>query len=186
MDDEAIVDLYWKRNENAIKVTDDQYGRMLSGLSYRVLSNWEDCKECVNDTYLKTWNSIPPHRPVHLGAYLSKITRQLSIDRWRKETSIKRGGSEYAVSLSELGDILEAGKDPETEMEARRLDEVIHSFLRSLPQQERFLFLERYFYFEPLKNAAKCCGMSESKAKSMLYRTRKKLRTILEKKGFTL
>ena len=186
MEDEQIVNLFWNRREEAIAAASEKYETYLTAAAYRVLADREDSRECVNETYWKAWNSIPPNRPQNLGAYLSKITRQLAIDCWRSKKSLKRSGSAYALSLSELGDIAEPGRDPETEYEARRLDEAIRSFLRELPEEERQLFIGRYYFFDPMKEVARYCGMGESRAKSMLYRTRKKLREYLCKEGFAL
>lgn len=109
MKDDVIVSLYWKRDEQAIQVTEKKYGRYLAKIAHNILADWEDSKECVNDTYWKAWNSIPPHKPNMLSTYLGKITRQLAIDIYRKRNSSKRKKSEYTVSVTELEDCLSAG-----------------------------------------------------------------------------
>ena len=186
MKDAEIVDLYWERNEAAIQQTQQKYGAYLSKIAYNILSDFEDSKECVNDTYLKAWNSMPPHKPSVLSTYLGKITRELSIDMFRKKNSTKRYASEYAVSLDELGDSFSDGSTPEQTYDAKLLDEAINRFLRTLPDDARNTFIGRYYFFDSLKDVAAYCSMSETKAKSMLYRTRQSLKAYLVKEGFDL
>ena len=186
MKDSEIVALFWDRNEDAIAQTQQKYGAYLSKIAYNILSDFEDCKECVNDTYLKAWNSMPTHRPSVLSAYLGKITRQRSIDLYRKKTSVKRYASEYAVSLDELGDSFSDDNTPEHSLDAKALVEAINRFLHALPDDARNTFIGRYYFFDSLKDVAGYCGMSEAKAKSMLYRTRKSLKTYLVMEGFDL
>ena len=186
MKDAEIVDLYWERNEVAIQQTQQKYGAYLSKIAYNILSDFEDSKECVNDTYLKAWNSMPPHKPSVLSTYLGKISRQLSIDMYRKKNSAKRHVSEYAISLEELGDSFSDGNTPEHSFDAKQLDAAINRFLRKLPDDARNTFIGRYYFFDSLKDVARYCGMSEAKAKSMLYRTRQSLKAYLVKEGFDL
>lgn len=183
MEDQAIVELYWARNEQAVSETDRKYGKYLMKLAGNVLSGLQDCEECVSDTYMAAWNSIPPHRPQALGAYLSKLTRRISIDRLRRMTAQKRGGSEYALSLSELAGCVAGGTEPEDFLETKQLAAALNAFVRSLPRQERELFVGRYFFMDRLKDVAHYCGMTEGKAKSMLFRIRCRLREYLEKEG---
>ena len=186
MKDTEIVDLYWDRNEDAIEQTQQKYGAYLSKIAYNILSDFEDSKECVNDTYLNAWNSMPPHKPSVLSTYLGKITRELSIDMFRKKSCIKRYASEYASSLDELGDSFSDGTTPEQSFNAKLLDDAINRFLRARPDDARSTFIGRYYFFDSLKDVAGYCGMSESKAKSMLYRTRQSLKAYLVKEGFDL
>lgn len=186
MQDSEIVALYWDRNEDAVQQTQQKYGAYLAKVAYNILSDFEDSRECVNDTYLKAWNSMPNHRPDILSTYLGKITRQLSIDVFRKKNSAKRYASEYAVSLEELGDSFSDGITPDQALDAKRLDEAINCFLRTLPNDARNAFIGRYYFFDSLKDVAAYCGMSEAKAKSMLYRTRQSLKVYLIKEGFDL
>ena len=186
MKDHQIVELYWERNEDAIRQTQRKYGAYLSKVAYNILSDFEDSKECVNDTYLAAWNSMPSNRPGTLSAYLGKITRQISIDVFRKRHTVKRYASEYAVSLEELGDSFSDGVTPELVLNAKLLDEAINRFVRELPDDARNTFIGRYYFFDSLKDVAAYCGMSESKAKSLLYRTRQSLRAYLVKEGFDL
>ena len=184
MKDEQIVALYWDRNEDAIRETEQKYGAYLSKIAYNILSDFEDSKECVNDTYLKAWNSMPTHRPSVLSSYLGKIARQLSIDVFRKKHALKRYASEYSLSLSELGDSFSDDSDPEREVDAILLDEAVNAFLRTRSEEARNTFIGRYYFFDSLKSIADYCGMPETTVKSMLYRTRQELKAYLVKEGF--
>ena len=184
MKDSEIVALYWERKETAIEQTQQKYGAYLSKIACNILTNLEDSRECVNDTYLKAWNSMPPHRPEVLSTYLGKITRQLAIDVFRRKRSAKRSASEYALSLEELGDSFAGGETPDLALDAKLLEAAINRFLRTLSKDARNAFLGRYYFFDSLKDVAGYCGMSESKAKSMLYRTRQSLKAYLVKEGF--
>ena len=186
MDDIRIIDLFLARNEQAIEETDRKYGRLCFGIANRILDKKEDSEECVNDTYLAAWNSMPANRPNVLSTYLSKITRQITIDLFRKKNRLKRYASEYAISLDELGDSFSDSTTPEQELDTKLLIEAINRFLRTLPNDDRNTFIGRYYFFDSLKEVAAYCGMSESKAKSMLYRTRQSLKAYLEKEGFDL
>lgn len=184
MKDSEIVNLYWERNENAIQQTEQKYGAYLSKVAYNILVDFEDSKECVNDTYLAAWNSIPPNRPNNLSTYLGKITRQISIDVFRKKNSVKRYASQYAISMEELGDSFADGTTPEQELDAKLLDAAINRFVCALPDDVQRAFVGRYFFFDSLKDIASYCGMKESKLKSLLYRTRQQLKSYLVKEGF--
>ena len=186
MQDEMIVDLYWKRDESAISETDRKYGRYLSKIAYNILSDWEDSKETVNDTYLKAWNSMPTHKPSVLSTYLGKITRQLSIDAFRTRNRDKRKHSEYAVSLSELEDCISGSETTEQRIELKLLAEAINTYLYTLPAEARNTFVGRYYFADPIREVADYYGMSEPKVKSMLYRTRQGLKEYLEKEGYAL
>lgn len=184
MQDENIVALYWERNEAAIEETKNKYERYLLKIAYNVLADLEDSQESVNDTYLAAWNSMPPHRPGILSTYLAKITRRISIDIFRKKNRSKRKASEYMLSLTELEECISGGSNPEENMEVQMLAHAINDFLRTLPKDARNLFIGRYYFMDSLKDAAMYCGMSESRAKSLLFRARCNLRVFLEKEGF--
>lgn len=186
MEDERILELYWQRDEAAIRETERKYGRYLTKIAYGILANAEDSQESVNDTYLGAWNSIPPHRPCVLSAYLAKITRRCSIDIFRKRHREKRSGSEYALSLDELGDCVTAGDSPAETVELGELTRAIENYLLSLNREARTAFIARYFFLDPIREIAACHHMSESKVKSLLFRTRKGLRKYLSKEGFSL
>ena len=182
MTDAQIVEMYWNRNEQAITVTAEKYGTYCYSVAYGVLHNEEDSKESVNDTYMSAWNSMPPHKPAILKTFLGKITRRLSIDRWRRRNAEKRGG-EIAEVLDELSECISPSGDPIAEMEKETLDKTINAFVKELKDTEQRVFLCRYWYAKPVKEIAKLFGFSESKVKVMLMRTRNKLKARLETEG---
>ena len=184
MEDERIVALYWERDEQAITETEKKYDRYLQKIAQNILNNMEDSRESVNDTYLAAWNSMPPHRPGILSAYLAKLTRRISIDRLRYRTRGKRVASEYALSLSELSDCVSGGNTTEEIVNAKALADAIGVYLRLQSQEVQTAFLGRYYFLDPVKEIARYLGMSESKVKSLLYRTRIGLKEYLEKEGF--
>lgn len=186
MEDEQIIDLYWNRDETAILETDGKYGSYLTAIARNVLEDPEDSRESVNDTYYAAWKTIPPQRPGILSAYLGKLARRISIDHLRRRTRLKRGGGAYMVSLSELEETFSNENSVENTMDRKILGQAINVFLRTLNPQARTAFIGRYFFMDSMAEVARYCGMSESKAKSMLHRTRKKLKTYLEKEGFTV
>ncbi len=186
MEDEQIVSLYWDRNEAAIRETEIKYERYLTKIAYNILNNADDSRESVNDTYLAAWNSMPPHRPSILSAYLAKLTRRISIDCFRGRTREKRMASEYAISLDELGDCVSGGNTTEEIVNVKLLADTIGIYLRLQSEEARTAFIGRYYFLDSLKEVAAYCGMSESKAKSLLYRTRIGLKEYLEKEGFSV
>ncbi len=183
MNDTEIVELYWQRSEEAIYETSEKYGNYCYAIANCILCNHEDAEESVNDTYRDAWNSMPPHRPSVLSTFLGKITRRISIDRYRKRKAEKRGGGEFPLILDELADCITDGESIEDEYEKKCLAEAINTFVKSLSETERKIFLCRYWHMEPISEIGKRFGFSESKVKSMLYRTREKLRKVLEKEG---
>jgi len=182
--DDRIVELYWERSESAIRETVEKYGDYCHTIAYNILYNREDAEESVNDTWLDAWNSMPPHKPSILSAFLGKITRRISIDRWRKKHAGKRGGGEMALVLDELEDCISDPTDVEITIEQQEMARVIRAFLDALPTTERRVFLKRYWYMASIAQIAKNFGFSESKTASMLHRTRKKLRAKLESEGY--
>lgn len=183
MEDQQIVALYWERSESAIVETDQKYGRYCYQIAYNILENREDSEESVSDTYLDAWYAIPPHRPSILSTFLGKITRRISIDRWRSRNADKRGGGEILLALDELEDCISDGC-MEQEVSRRELVRIIRRFLWNLRDTERCVFLRRYWYLESTENIAEDLGFSQSKVTSMLYRIRKKLGRELEKEGY--
>ena len=186
MQDTEIVELYWSRDESAITETQNKYERYLTKIAYNVLADFEDSKESVNDTYLAAWNSIPPHRPNVLSVYLGKLTRRISIDIFRRRNREKRRASEYALSLEELGECVQVSDGPEETLDSKLLADAINRFLRSISEEARNAFIGRYYFLDPLKAVAGYCGMSEAKAKSLLFRTRCGLKEYLKKEGFDI
>ena len=184
MEDNFIIDLYWQRDQLAIEQTERKYGKYLTKVAYQVLYNLEDCAESVNDTYMAAWNAMPPHRPQSLCAFLSKLTRRISIDLLRKRQSAKRGGGEYELSLEELSQCLPGGSDPEEAVNSRELVRTIEKFLLDLPEKTRNVFIGRYFYMDPVKEVARYCGLTESNTKVLLYRTRLALGDYLKEEGY--
>lgn len=183
MDDSEIVDLYWARSEQAIAETAAKYGKYCRTISYNILANGADAEECVNDTYLHAWNSMPTHRPALLAPYLAKLTRWLSLTRLRSGSALKRGGGELAEALDELAGTLDSGVDTEKQLELRELNRAVRRLLDGLDKTERDVFLARYWYLAPLAEIAEKSGFTESKVKSMLHRTRKKLLRQLKEEG---
>ena len=191
MEDNQIVDLYWERDERAIAESDANYGRYCVQIAMNILENAQDAEECVNDTYLRAWNAIPPHRPTKLGAFLGKITRNLSLDRYKAKKTAKRGNSLFLVSLDELSECVPAGSTGfgsgfDDETEARHIGECINKFLRKQSGEVRDIFICRYFYSDSIGEITRRFGLTESKIKSMLHRTRQKLRKFLESEGIRL
>lgn len=184
MDDDRIIELYWKRSENDISETATKYGSYLNSISYNILVNREDAQECVNDTYHDAWNSMPPHRPSILSTFLGKITRRISIDRWRRLNAEKRGGGELTLALDELEDCVSGSGSVEDEIKRRELAKLFNDFLNTLPVTERRVFLCRYWYMDSIQSIAQQFGFSQSKVASMLNRTRGKLRAQLVKEGY--
>ena len=184
MDDELIVQLYWDRSENAISETDRKYGAYCNSIAYGILQSKEDAEESVNDTYMDAWNTMPPNRPSVLSTFLGKITRRISIDRWRIRSAKKRGGDEVTLALDELEECVSGSHDVELQAQHNELIATIHRFLDALPDTERRIFLLRYWYLEPIQSIAKQYKFSQSKVTSMLHRVRVKLRKQLEKEGY--
>ena len=183
MEDQHIVDLYWARDEEAIRHTADRYGQYCYAIAYNILSVREDSEECVNDTYLDAWNSMPPHRPNVLSAFLGKITRRIAIDRWRVSRAQKRGGGEMALALDELSECVAAQSDVTREAETLEVAAGVQRFLGTLSDTERRIFVRRYWHMEPIADLAERFGFGQSRVKSMLHRTRAKLRRYLEEEG---
>ena len=185
MEDLEIVELYWARDERAISESDAKYGPLCRSIALRVLISPEDSEECVSDTWLRAWNAMPPQRPARLGAFLGKITRNLSLNRWRRDHAEKRYGGETALALEELGEIV-SGKSLEDEVQRRELARILNAFLRSLPDRDRELFLRRYWGVETLESLAKQTGLSVSAVHRRLGKLRESLRDHLRKEGIDL
>jgi RNA polymerase sigma factor, sigma-70 family len=182
MDDRAIIALYWKRAETAILETKKQYGRLLLSISRGILRNEEDAEECENDTYLRAWDTIPPKRPEKLSAFLAKITRNLSLDRYDAKHAEKRGGGEVPLLLDELAEVIadEAAFPADT----KDLSEVLNAFLGRLKPDARTIFLRRYWFGDSVQEISVRSGFGESKIKMSLLRTRQNLKEVLEKEGY--
>ena len=186
MEDREIVNLYWERNTSAIKETDTKYGGYCKAIAKNILGNHEDAEECVNDTYLNTWNSIPPNRPNILSTYLGKITRNLSFDRFRRRHAEKRGGGEIELILDELGECVSDTDSVEQEVEKKDLVRAINRYLDTLTQEKCSIFLCRYWYAIPVSEIAARFGMSEGNVSVTLNRIRHQLKNYLEERGYDL
>ncbi len=184
MDDKTIVDLYWQRSEQAVEETQRKYGSYCHAIARNIVGLEEDAKECVNDTYLAAWNAMPSHRPSQLSAFLGKLTRRISIDRWRRAAARKRGGGQIELALEELGEVATDHAEAEKILIRREAVAALNRFLDNLPQTERQAFLQRYFYLDPVAEVAKHFGFTEAKTASMLRRTRLKLKEQMEKEGY--
>ena len=184
MDDQSIVALFWERSEQAIAETDRKYGAYCYSIAYHALANSEDAEESVSDTYMAAWNQLPPHRPSILATFLGKITRRISINRWKAKNTAKRGGGQITLTLEELDDCVDGKQNIERAYESHELVWAFNRFLETLPETERDVFLRRYWFFDSIADIAESFGFTQSKVTSMLYRTRGKLRKQLEKESF--
>ena len=189
IEESKILDLFWARDEAAIIQSKQKYGRSLHKVAYNILYSNHDAEECVSDTMHKAWEAIPPSRPQYLWAYLTRITRNLSYKRWRASTAAKRGGSQPDLMLSELSQSIPQTGTVESVHGAFDYNQTvatINLFLRGLDAPARIIFVRRYFYGDSINDICRNFSISESKAKSMLFRTRNKLRMVLEKEGVVL
>ena len=186
MEDAQIVALYFDRKESAIEETANKYGKYCYSIAYNILMSRSDAEETVNDTYLGAWRAIPPHRPQHLNTFLGKITRRLALAKWKGRNRQKRGGGEMVLALEELGECFSDPNTPDRVIELKELTQHMNTFLKSRPQTEQQVFISRYWYLNPVKTVADQFDFSESKVKSMLSRSRKKLAAYLQKEGITV
>jgi len=182
VEDVQIIELYWRRNEQAIAQTRTKYGTYCRTIAGNILHNAEDADECVNDTLLRVWNAIPPQRPTHLRLFLAKIVRNLAFDRYKVRTAQKRGG-ELPQILAELDACLPDRETVEQQVLAGELEAALNRFAGSLPPREGNVFLRRYFFAEPNDIIAKRYGMTANHVAVLLNRTRKKLKIFLEQEG---
>ena len=184
MEDKQIVDLYWARSEKAITETDKKYGRYCHYIAYQILSDNEDAEEIVNDTYLKTWNTVPPNRPDPLKGYVGMISNQLALDRYDHQTAKKRGGGQMTLVLGELADCIPDGDSGQDIGASVALRDALRRFLGTLSHKTRNIFVRRYWYVTPISEIAKEFGMKESAVAMLMLRTRTKLKEFLEEEGF--
>ena len=174
MEDAAIVDLYWQRSDRAIAETDRKYNRYCHSIAYHICGADEDAEECVNDTWFRAWNLMPDQRPTVLSVFLGTITRSLALDRIKARTRKKRGGGEAVLALDELAECIPGGDDPARAVEDRELEEAVGRFVSGLPEPEKQAFVLRYWHLLSLSEIAQRLHFSQSKTKSMLFRTRGK------------
>lgn len=186
MDDREIVRLFLRRDERALNELQGKYGKFCKSIAENILKSRTDAEECVNDTYYKVWNTIPPHEPKSLSAFLAKITKNTALDIYAEYHAEKRGGGECPVSLDELSDMVSGGYSAESGAESRELLSEINSFLSTLPGEKRRLFVNRYWYFYSVPDLAEMYGMREHTVVVVLSRTRKALKEYLRKRGFEI
>ena len=186
LEDSKIIDLYWARKEKALAETDTKYGSYCRNIARNILRNFEDTEECVSDTWLHAWNSMPPQRPGILSAFLGRITRNLSFDRCKYQQAAKRGGGALPLALDELGECIPSAQRVEYALEQKELAAAIDRFLRTLPEKDCNLFLRRYWYVDSISVIADRYGMKENTVKSILFRTREKLRKFLGEEGIAV
>ena len=186
LDNSTIIDLFWKRSETAVAETELKYGNYCKSIAYNILGSHEDAEECANDAYIKAWSSIPPQKPVSLCAYLAKITRNLSLNKYKQRKALKRVPSEIELIFHELEDCIPAAGTPESESETDSIAEALGSFLKALADGNQIVFVRRYWYGDSIRSICERFGISESKVKSILYRCRGKLKKHLEKEGIAL
>lgn len=182
MDDKRLTELYFERSETAISETDKKYGRLCRYITNSILENREDSEECVSDTYLSLWNSIPPTRPVSFRAYLLRTARNISLKKLDFLSAEKRGGGKLPVFLDEIAEMI-PDRDAESDLDSTIVKDTVNRFLSGLPKEKRIIFVRRYFYMNSVKEIAKEYGISESKVKTSLFRMREELREKLKKEG---
>ena len=183
MEDSQIIAMYFARDEGAIQACREKYEPYCMAIAQNILTEQRDAEECVNDTWLRSWNAMPPHRPARLSAFLGKITRNLALNRWRSRRTARRGGGEVPLVLVELEECLSGGSTPEEELDAKALTAAVAAYLRGQSPLKRAVFIRRYWYLNTVPVIARQMAMSESKVKSMLHRMRVELREQLGKEG---
>jgi RNA polymerase sigma-70 factor (ECF subfamily) len=186
MEDNQILDLYLERAEIAIGETAKKYSRYCHSISFNILHNEEDAEECVNDTFLGAWNAIPPKRPNCLATFLGKITRNLSLDKYKKYSAQKRGLGHMELALSELDEVIPSTTSVEQAIDEKELAELLNNFLEELPKQKRIMFVKRYWYLMPIRAIAEQLNISESQVKSALFRIRNDLKSYFGREGIVL
>ena len=186
LSDETIIELYWSRNEQAISETDIKYKAFLLSVANNIVSDRRDSEECLNDTYVGTWNSIPPARPLLLKSFLAKIMRRVAINRFHANQCQKRIASEYAASLSDFEELITSGESTETELETKELAKAISCFVRSLPDRQMYIFVSRYYIADPISKISGELGCSESTVKREITAIKSGLQKHLEREGYVL
>ena len=186
MEDRNIIDLFFQRDKKALTEMSDKYGRRLLRISANILGDGRDAEDCVNDTYLKVWNSIPPNDPENLLCYAAKIVRNLSINLLKRNNTLKRGGSSIEEAYDELSECLPDSGSIDDRLNEEELAKIINAFLESLPKKTRSIFVRKYWRFDSIHNIAKDMKMSEGNVKSTLFKTRQKLKKLLSEEGISI
>ncbi len=185
MEDSQIIELYWQRSESAISETSKKYGRLCRSIAMNIVGNYSDAEECENDTYVATWNAIPPTRPNVFSAFLSKITRNIALNRYEYNKAQKRN-NEFDLILDELEECIASRNTVEAAFEEGEIAALLDKFLEQLPKERRVIFVRRYWYSDAVKDIAARMQISESKVKTSLFRTRNQLQEYLSKQGIIL
>lgn len=183
---ERIIELYFERDEQAIKETDIEYGKLIRRISRNLLNSDRDVEECVSDTYLQVWNTVPPNRPESLKAYVCKIARNLSLNRLKYQRAEKRYSGQIDTILDELSEIIPSNEDVEAQIEGKALFADINEFLRSQSETNRIIFIKRYWLFMTPNEIAEDMHVSLTKVTSSLHRTRQRLKNYLEEKEYVI
>jgi RNA polymerase sigma-70 factor (ECF subfamily) len=186
LEDDAIVELYWERNEKAISETDKKYGRYLYTIAYNILHERLDCEECLNDTYLGTWNTIPPTRPTAFQVFISKIARNVAVDKYRERSANKRIPSEMIVSLDEIGDAITYDESIEESEAFKVVVGILNDYLKSVDAQKQLMFVCRYYYFDKVDDIASMMGLSSRSVFRTLAAMREELKERLQKEGISV
>jgi RNA polymerase sigma-70 factor (ECF subfamily) len=184
MSDDKIVELYWRREEKAIEYTDEKYGRYLYTIAYNIVHNRPDCEECLNDTYLGTWNCIPPTRPKSFQAFISKIMRNVAVNKFRRNNADKRIPSSMTVSLEEMEDCVAYNSSVDEEYAIRELTRILNKYLSELPEREATIFISRYYYSDSLEELSEMLGVSERTVSRILLKLRQDLKQLLDEEGY--
>ncbi len=184
MTEKELLQMFLLRDERALIAAEAQYGKLCSTMAYRILGDRQDAEECTNDVLMKLWNTIPPAEPRSLTAFVSRITRNLALDRLSAIRTAKRGGGEFAAALDELSPYLTSDEDLESHLDKIALQEAVERFLRSLPKEHRNVFLSRYYSMQPIAEIAAAHGSTVGRVKMILKRTKEKMRTFLKEEGF--
>ena len=186
MTDEKIIELFFARDEKVIAVCESKYGKYAYKIAFSILENTEDSDECVNDTWMRLWNSIPPAKPNKLNLFIAKITRNLAFDKYKSHSAKKRGSGNFTVLLGELDECIPSKFNLENEINLNELTNLLNEFLKQSPQKQRVIFLNRYWYGFSVTEIAKKYSVSESLVKSSLFRSRKRLKSFLESEGINV
>jgi len=185
MEDSMIIEMYWNRNESAIEETDKKYGSYCFAVANNILNSKEDSEECVNDTWLRAWNAIPPKKPERFRVFLARITRNLSFDKYKMKNASRRKG-EMLYILDELSECISSGSTADDELDMKLLSESINGFLKTISERDRTVFLRRYFYAEAVTEIAERMSITPNNVSAILARSRAKLREHLTKEGFEI
>ena len=183
MEDDMIVQLYWDRDETAVAESAKKYGAYCTSIARNILFSLPDAEECVNETWLRAWKSMPPHRPHILSTFLGKITRRLSLKKCRNSSADKRGGGTAALSIDELEECIPSSVNVETAYEAKEISSSISRFLDTLPYEDRYCFIRRYWYADPVSDIAAQVHRDSHRISVRLFRTREKLNRYLREEG---